>query len=143
MTAKDYLKQVKGYATIINAKEYQLAERRKGQVFMSAIEYDRERVMASTSQESKYILQSESLIALEQDIKRLKEEYYQVKDRILEEIYSLGTDAGLYEEILDRRYLRYQKIEYIADEMGYHPNYISNCHAEALKLFEDKVIGGK
>lgn len=141
MTAREYLKQIRSYANLIKAKEFQLEELKSGQVYMSAITYDKERVNSSTSQESTYIRQSQKIIDLELDIKKMIEEYAIEKNKIIEQIYSLGNT--LYEEILDRRYIQYQNFETIAIEMCYSYNYIINSHNEALDLFERKVFEGK
>lgn len=138
MTAKEYLKQIKSYALVIKAKEFQLKELRSGQVYMDAIRYDKERVQSSGSLESKYMLQSEKLVTLEQEIQKLIEEYLLQKNYIIDQINSL--EDVMAKEILYKRYVEYMRIEDIADDMGYHPTYISNCHLEALKLFEETYL---
>lgn len=141
MTAKEYLKQIRSYSNLIQAKEFQLEELKSGQVFMTAITYDKERVNSSTSAESSYIRQSQKIIDLEIDIKKMIEEYLIEKNRIIEEIGSLGNP--ILEEILFKRYVYYENFETIAIEMGYSYNYVINMHLEALELFNNKVFGGK
>ena len=141
MTAKEYLKQIRSYSNLIKAKEFQLEELKSGQVYMGAIQYDKERVNSSTAAESSYIRQSQRIIDLEIEIKHMIEDYATEKNRIIEEICSLGNPQ--LEEILMQRYVYYESFETIASDMGYAYNYVINLHADALELFDNKIFGGK
>lgn len=141
MTAKEYLKQIRSYSILIKAKEFQLEELKAGQLYMGAINYDKERVKSSTAAESSYIRQSQKIIDLELEIKHMVEDYAIEKNRIIEEIGSLGNPQ--YADILMQRYVYYDSFETIASNMGYAYNYIINMHADALELFENKIFGGK
>lgn len=141
MTAKEYLKQIRSYSNLIQCKQAQLEELKSGQIYMSGINYDKERVNSSTSGESSYIKQAQRIIDLEIEIQKLIEEYADEKNRIIEEIGSLGNPV--LEEVLYRRYVYYDNFETIASTMGYAYNYVINMHTEALELFENKVFGGK
>lgn len=141
MTAKEYLKQIRSYSNLIKAKEFQLEELKSGQVYMGAIQYDKERVNSSTAAESSYIRQSQRIIDLEIEIKHMIEDYATEKNRIIEEICSLGNPQ--LEEILMQRYVYYDSFETIASNMGYAYNYVINLHADALELFDNKIFGGK
>lgn len=139
MNARDYLKKIKHNALKIRALQDQLEELKAGQVYMDAITYDKERVQSSGSMESKYILQSQKIISLQQDITKLIEEYHAEKQYIVEQINELGDE--LYAEILYKRYVLYKSMADIANDMGYSESYINHCHLDALKLFEAKYFG--
>lgn len=141
MTAKEYLKQIRSYSNLIAVKQAQLLELKSGQIYMSGISYDKERVSSSVSGESSYIKQAQRIVDLELEIQKMITEYVTEKNRIIEEIGCLGNPV--LEEILYKRYVYYENFETIAITMGYAYNYVINMHTEALELFENKIFGGK
>ena len=71
---------------------------------------------------------------LEKKIIERIDRYIDFKDKVTEQIRTLPSPV--YAQILSLRYLKYTKLEDIAEQMGYSYDYIRKLHGYALQMFD-------
>lgn len=127
---KEYLRQIRLFDICIRQKEAELAAMRSELENMSAA-VTGERVQ--TSPKDKMSDEVSHLVDLEAQIRRDKEKFLHMKDRIINEIQSL--DDSVYVDILYKRYVEYMRLEEIAVKMNYSYDRARHLHGLALEEF--------
>lgn len=127
---KEYLRQIRLFDICIKQKEAELAAMRSEIENMSAA-VTGERVQ--TSPKDKMSDEVSHLVDLEAQIRRDKEKFLHMKDRIINEIQSL--DDSVYVDILYKRYVEYMRLEEIAVKMNYSYDRARHLHGLALEEF--------
>ena len=132
MTAKKYLKQIELLDIKIRQKEEQLACLRETAGGAAAIRYDKDNIQVSAVGDmlERNVIR---LMELEDKILADKIRFETLKNTIVDQIQTL--DDKRYIDILYRRYVKYEKFEQIALDMGYEYFYICRLHGEALNVF--------
>ena len=133
MTTKQYLNQIQTLTLRIKRLDDEI-ERNRLMLLPGAIRYDKDRVQTSPKdQMSEYAAKIDALTR-RQD--KLRQELATKRDRIIRELMSL--ENVVYEELLYLRYVRLQRYEAIADEMGYTADHVRHMHGWALSEFRKK-----
>lgn len=132
-TAKQYLQKVRKLDRMI---EQRIKERDSLRQFdgVGAIAYDKDPVQTSPKGSAPFESTVEKLIALEEELDRLIDEYVTLKDKIIGEIQGLGNTV--YVTLLHKRYVEYKSLEVIAVEMHYSYERVRHLHGYALRAFE-------
>ena len=131
MTPKEYLSQIRRFDVLIEQKIKERDELRKYDI--SGVNYDADRVQVSPSGEAPQVRAVEKIIAYEEEIDRLVEEFYDTKKCIIGQIQ--GLPKVEYIQLLYKRYVEYKRLEEIAVEMNYNYEYIKHLHGTALFVF--------
>lgn len=125
MTTKDYLRQVQ-----LRDERLQL-ERDKLERLRAAVEYRSPAFEGGGCGGSDKSAALDKLVDMEHRYDRMAAEYIAFYDEVNERIGQIGDDV--LSEVLERRYLLYQKWEDIAAAMNYTVRHITRLHGEALK----------
>lgn len=135
MTAKEYLEKIQLRDEQITQKRRELEDLQRCRTVISAVDYSKEKSSGSRTNEAPFEKPSDTITDLIVEINREIDLFVTEKHRIINQIQGLG-DCKLM-KILFKRYVKYKKLETIADEMGYTYQYIVELHARALKDFEN------
>lgn len=138
MTAKEYLQQIRKSDIKINQLIKEVGDLRKSIVFISGIDYSRDRVQSSPDSSTGAMKTIERWYDLEHEIERRIDAYVDLKDRIIKQIH--GLSKAEYCEILYMRYVQYMKLEEIAVAMNYSYNRIKHLHGTALQIFYNQFL---
>lgn len=132
-TAKQYLQKIRKLDRMI---EQRIKERDSLRQFdgVGAIAYDSDPVQTSPKGNAPFESTVEKLIALEEELDRLIDEYVTLKDKIIGEIQGLSNTV--YVTLLHKRYVEYKSLEVIAVEMHYSYERVRHLHGYALRAFE-------
>ncbi len=132
-SAKRYLQKIRKLDRMI---EQRIKERDSLRQFdgVTAIAYDKDPVQTSPKGNAPFESTVEKLIALEQELDRLIDEYVTLKDKIIGEIHELNNTN--YITLLYKRYVEYKTFELIAVEMHYTYDWVREMHGYALLEFE-------
>lgn len=132
-TAKQYLQKIRKLDRMI---EQRIKERDSLRQFdgVGAIAYDSDPVQTSPKASAPFESTVEKLIALEEELDRLIDEYVTLKDKIISEIH--GLNNTVYITLLHKRYVEYKSLEVIAVEMHYSYERVRHLHGYALRAFE-------
>lgn len=132
-TAKQYLQKIRKLDRMI---EQRIKERDSLRQFdgVGAIAYDSDPVQTSPKAGAPFESTVEKLIALEEELDRLIDEYVTLKDKIIGEIQGLSNTV--YVTLLHKRYVEYKSLEVIAVEMHYSYERVRHLHGYALRAFE-------
>lgn len=132
-SAKRYLQKIRKLDRMI---EQRIKERDSLRQFdgVTAIAYDKDPVQTSPKGNAPFESTVEKLIALEEELDRLIDEYVTTKNRIIGEIHELNNTN--YITLLYKRYVEYKTFEEIAVEMHYTYEWIREMHGYALQEFE-------
>lgn len=139
MTAKTYLSQIRHYDLLIRQCREELADMQARAYGNSSPRLDPDKVQTSGSGDA-MARQIETCVALEQKVRRLETEYWQIRNKIFEEIQKLPNDKHI--ELLNLRYVKCMRMEEIACTMRktngdrYSYDHIWHMHLDALKSFE-------
>jgi len=132
-SAKRYLQKIRKLDRMI---EQRIKERDSLRQFdgVTAIAYDKDPVQTSPKGNAPFESTVEKLIALEQELDRLIDEYVTLKDKIIGEIHELNNTN--YITLLYKRYVEFKTFEEIAVEMHYTYIWVRQMHGYALQEFE-------
>lgn len=135
MKAKEYLQRLKRLDTVINQKIKELEELRTMSTSVGGVDYSKERVQTSPSQDAPFTKIIYRMIDLDEEINREIDNYVDEKHRIINQIQGLENEK--YIKLLYLRYVEFKKFEEIAIEMNFTYQYTIELHGYALKDFEE------
>ena len=130
MNAHKYLKQLYDLNKRIKAQAMMLEEITTTVLSIAAPSFDKERVQSSGNGRDNALIK---LMETEHKLNKNKIRYAMKQAKIINQIAELD---GQYQEILTRRYVKFQEYQAIADEMGYSIQHIFRLRKEALQAFE-------
>ncbi len=136
MRGKEYLEELKRLSIFIKQRERELEELKERAYSVSAVNTEREKVKGGRKPLCTAV---DKYIDREREIHKIIGEYMDKKHCIIGEIQRMKNP--LYAEILYKRYVEFESLEKIADEMNYNYNYIRRVHGYALKEFEEEGLG--
>lgn len=134
MNAQRYLQQIKILDTKIKQKEDQYFEIYNTPTNIGA-RYDKELVQTTRTGDKTEKLVIKYL-QFEEEISEQKLKFYEIKNRIINEIQELSDDR--YINVLYKRYVEYKNYEVISKEMRYSFDYVKELHRYSLQAFESK-----
>ena len=135
MKAKDYLGQIKTLDIKIQQRIEERKEMREKISILLGIDYSKDRIQTMPTSGNKQI---EDLVDLENSLYILIRKEADLKHKIIGEIQEL--DNPVYIDLLYKRYVKFNKLRDIAEDMGYAYYYVCTLHGEALNEFQDKVL---
>ncbi|MDE7363095.1 MAG: hypothetical protein K2N38_14320 [Oscillospiraceae bacterium] len=135
MTAKEYLEAIQLRDEQINQKRRELEDLQRRRTVISAVDYSKEKLSGSRSEEAPFERLSDKIIDLIAEINREIDVFSAERHIIINRIQGLRDCKHVM--ILSRRYVEYKKLADIADEMGYTYQYIVELHIRALKDFQN------
>jgi len=134
MNAHKYLKQLYDLDKRIKAQELMIEELTTSVLSIAAPAFDKDRVQSSNSDREKTLAR---LMDLEQSLARNRIRYAQKQAEIISRVSKMD---GISQEILTRRYIKYQGFQTIADEMNYSIQRIFQLRQVALNEFERRFL---
>lgn len=134
MNAHKYLKQLYDLDKRIKAQELMIEELTTSVLSIAAPAFDKDRVQSSNSDREKTLAR---LMDLEQSLARNRIRYAQKQAEIISRVSKMD---GISQEILTRRYIKYQGFQTIADEMNYSIQRIFQLRQVALNEFERRYL---
>lgn len=134
MTAKEYLQQVRRMDRLINNKIAELEQLRTLATSITAAT-DREAVQTSGASDKVGNVVA-SIVDLQAEINALVDAYVDKRKEIIAQIDGIEKQQPLYYAVLHGRYIQFKKLQDIADNEGYAPQYIREQHGKALAFFE-------
>lgn len=134
MTAKEYLSQLQRLNTVIDQKIKELGDLRIMSTSVGSVDYSKERVQTSPSQDAPFVRTINRMIDLEEEINREIDAFVDEKHLIINQIQ--GLQNSKYIEILYKHYVEFKRLEIVAVEMNFTYQYIVELHGYALKEFQ-------
>lgn len=132
MKAKDYLNQLAIIEISIHQKLKEL-EAFDTQI-IGSIDYSKEKVQTSFTQEAIFTKMLEKKEFLEKKINAEIDNYIDQKHQIIQEIQNLKNKNQI--QVLLKHYVEYKPFKVIAKEMQYSYSYVIRLHQCALKAFQ-------
>lgn len=132
MTTKEYLRQIERVNLIIEDKITEI-ESLRGIAIRLNCNSETERVQTSGVKDRIGDIVSD-IVDKEEELKAVMSEHIKRKTIIVKQIESITNNT--YYKILNKRYIRFQGLQQIADEMGYSKRQIDRLHGKALLDFE-------
>lgn len=136
MIAKEYLQQLQKINLLINQRLQEKEDLNMMSKSIRGFDYARTRVQTSRSEGASFTRTIEKILALEEEISGLIQDYAELKHKIIGEIQGLQNSKSI--EILHKKYVEGKGLETVADEMGYTFQYVVLLHGNALKEFSSK-----
>lgn len=134
MNAHKYLKQLYDLDKRIKAQELMIEELTTSVLSIAAPAFDKDRVQSSNSDREKTLAR---LMDLEQNLAKNRIRYVQKQTEIISRVSKMD---GISQEILTRRYIKYQSFQTIADDMHYSVQRIFQLRQAALNEFERRYL---
>ena len=134
MTAKEYLSQLQRLNTVIDQKIKELGDLRLMSTSVGSVDYSKERVQTSPSQDAPFVRTISRIIDLEEEINREIDAFVDEKHLIINQIQGLKNSKHI--EILYKHYVEFKRLEVVAVEMNFTYQYIVELHGYALKEFQ-------
>ena len=134
MNAHKYLKQLYDLDKRIKAQELMIEELTTSVLSIAAPAFDKDRVQSSNSDREKTLAR---LMDLEQNLAKNRIRYVQKQAEIISRVSKMD---GISQEILTRRYIKYQNFQTIADDMHYSVQRIFQLRQAALNEFERRYL---
>lgn len=134
MNAHKYLKQLYDLDKRIKAQELMIEELTTSVLSIAAPAFDKDRVQSSNSDREKTLAK---LMDLEQSLAKNRIRYARKQAEIISRVSKMD---GISQEILTRRYIKYQGFQTIADEMNYSIQRIFQLRQVALNEFERRFL---
>ena len=105
---------------------------------VGSVDYSKERVQSSPSQDAPFVRVIHKIIELEEEINAEIDKFIDKKHLIINQIHALNDTN--YANILFKRYVEYKSLELIAVEMHFSYDYIKHLHGYALADFEKTFL---
>ena len=133
LNSKQYLRQAYKLHELINDKKERLAYLQEMQGSIGAIDYAKDRVQISPSNDASFTGQVSTKlmleVELEEDIRRFEELYVEISHAIDD------VEDPNCRLVLSKRYLLMKTWEQIADDIGYSLTQVHRIHKTALENF--------
>ena len=133
MNAKQYLKQAYKLNEKIKDKQERLDDLKEMSTSTGAIDYSKDKIQSSPSQDAPFTKQVMKIIELEeelqQDIDRLKNLKVEI-NRAVESVDDVDSSI-----VLSKRYILMKTWEQISSEMGYSVSQLHRIHDKAISIF--------
>lgn len=135
LNTQKYLQQIKVLETKIKQKKEEYIEVHNAALSVSAVRYDKEPIQCTKTGDT---LERNVIryLELENKIKADELEYYQLRNKIINEIQMLSDNR--FVNILYKRYVEYKSYELISVEMNYSFDYTKELHRKSLIEFRKK-----
>ena len=133
MTAHKYLRQLYDLDRRIKAQQLMLEELTAAVLSAAAPPFDKDCVQNSADFDRTRIKRMET----EQRLKKNRLRYLRQQNKIINQVAQL---SGTSQEILTRRYIKYQGYQQIADEMNYSIQHLFRLRKVALDEFERRFL---
>ena len=134
MNAHKYLKQLYDLDKRIKAQQLMIEELTTSVLSIAAPAFDKDRVQSSNSDREKTLAR---LMDLKQSLAKNQIRYVQKQTEIISRVSKMD---GISQEILTRRYVKYQSFQTIADDMHYSVQRIFQLRQVALNEFERRYL---
>jgi len=134
MKAKEYLKTLQKLDTVINQKITELGSLRVMSGSIGGIDYSKDRVQTSPSNDAPFVRTVNRMIDLEEEINQEIDRYVDRKHEIINQIQ--GLQNVNYISLLYKRYVEFKNFETVASEMNFTYQYTIELHGYALQDFE-------
>ena len=134
MNAHKYLKQLYDLDKRIKAQQLMIEELTTSVLSIAAPAFDKDRVQSSNSDREKTLAR---LMDLKQSLAKNQIGYVQKQTEIISRVSKMD---GISQEILTRRYVKYQSFQTIADDMHYSVQRIFQLRQVALNEFERRYL---
>lgn len=134
MTTKEYLRQVERLNLIIEDKMTEI-ETLRGIASRLSGNTENERVQTSLTKDKIGDIVSK-IVDKEEELKVVMGEHIETKSIIIKQIE--GITNNTFYKILTKKYIRFQSLTQIADDMGYSKRQIDRLHGKALLDFESQ-----
>lgn len=132
MTAKEYLEYVRSLDTRLRIKELEITQLRNDICSIQALDYSKDKITGGSP-----IDVSDKIARLDELIRRTNAEWDELIDKREEaRRLILELPSAKQQELLRRRYLRGEKWEHMAVEMGCTWQNLYALHRRALRSFE-------
>lgn len=138
MTAKEYLQQIKKDDIRINQLVKEVDDLRRRTVFISGIDYSKDRVQTSSDGMTGAMKAIEKFYDAEIRLNKMIDRFIEEKEKIVSQIQMLSKSD--YIEILYLRYVNYMSFEEIACKQAWSYSWTIHRHGEALQEFYKKFI---
>ena len=132
MTTKEYLRQIERVNLVIEDKITEI-ESLRGIASRLNGNPETERVQTSVVKDKIGDIVSE-IVDKEEELKTVMSEHIKKKAIIVKQIEGISNNT--FYKILTRKYIRFDTLSHIADEMGYSKRQIDRLHGKALLNFE-------
>lgn len=135
MTTREYLGQIQKYDKLIKNKKYEEEHLRSRALGFKSFSYG-EKVQSTPNPNQMTDAVSE-LVDIQTEIKKMVIEYTKKKQDIIETIDKVSDiNSDLY-DLLFRRYVKDERLEMIACEMGYSYSHVKLLHSKALNIVKN------
>ena len=135
MTTREYLGQIQKYDKLIKNKKYVEEHLRSLALGLNSFSYG-EKVQSTPNPNQMTDAVSE-LVDIQTEIKKMVIEYTKKKQDIIETIDKVSDiNSDLY-DLLFRRYVKDERLEMIACEMGYSYSHVKLLHSKALNIVKN------
>lgn len=138
MKAKEYLQQLQRLDTVINQKIKEVQDLRLQAQGTGGLDYSKERVQSSPSEDAPFVKPICRIIDLEAEINAEIDRFVDEKHKIINQIQGLKNSD--YISLLFKRYVEFKSLEKICVEMNFSYDYIKHLHGYALQDFEDRIL---
>lgn len=133
---KSYLGEIRILRRRAETLGERLRELRAQATLLSGIDYSKVVVQTSPSDMMAELMGEISV--MERRYRDAILDYQRVAEARSQQIYKMGNDR--YVEILERRFIRNQSLDQVADLMGYSYDRIRHLYGEALEAFAIKFL---
>ena len=135
MTAKEYLRRIRDTESDLRSAEQDYQRARDDVMNLKAIQYDKDKVSNSHIGDL-----SDAIATLERYAERVNAKWDELIVLRTEAEELIGEIAdGRYRDVLHRRYLQGESLEYIAIGLGYSFRQVLRIHGAALVEFAKKM----
>ena len=133
MNAKQYLKQAYKLNEKIKDKQERLDDLKEMSTSTGAIDYSKDKIQSSPSQDAPFTKQVMQIIELEEELQKDIDRLKNLKVEINRAVKSVDDVDGSM--VLSKRYILMKTWEQISSEMGYSISQLHRIHDRAIKNF--------